>query len=71
MEGLFRRAEEYLKQGFSVIPVMLIPESGRKVALVDWKKYQLSPPTLEELKEWFIKADFPALRSGFMGIKWS
>ncbi len=64
MEGLFKKAEEYLKQGFSVIPVMLIPETGRKVALVDWKKYQLSPPPLEELKEWFIKADFPALKSG-------
>ncbi len=43
---------------------MAIPDTGRKVALVKWEKHQHRLPTLEELKEWFIKTDFPALKSG-------
>ena len=64
---LYSSAKEYLEQGFSVIPVALIKltdDKSRKPALVKWQEYQQRLPTLEELKEWFIKADFPALKSG-------
>lgn len=68
MEELLKAAEEYLREGFSVIPVALIrlPDGrSRKPALVDWKKYQLSPPTLEEVRSWFENPEqFEAIRKG-------
>jgi len=68
MEGLFRAAKDYLETGFSIIPVALIklPDGkSRKPALVDWKKYQLSPPTLEEVKAWLQNPEqFEAIRNG-------
>lgn len=36
---LYSAAKDYLEQGFSVIPIMSIPETGRKVALVKWQEY--------------------------------
>jgi hypothetical protein len=56
---LFNWAKEYLAQGFSVIPILIIPDEDRKVSLINWKQYQQSPPTLEQLKKWFIDLDFP------------
>ncbi len=68
MEGLLRAAKDYLETGFSIIPVALIklPDGkSRKPALVDWKKYQLSPPTLEEVKSWLQNPEqFEAIRNG-------
>lgn len=68
MSELLRWAEQYLQEGFSIIPVALIklPDGkSRKPALVDWKKYQLSPPTLEEVKSWFSNPEqFEAIRNG-------
>jgi len=65
---LLGAAEEYLKAGFSVIPVALIklPDGrSRKPALVDWERYQISPPTLEEIRGWFSNPNqFEAIRNG-------
>ena len=66
--SLIEFAEQYLREGFSVIPVALIKlpnDRSRKEALVSWKKYQLSPPTLEEVKGWFSNPEqFEAIRNG-------
>ena len=66
--NLLESAEQYLQEGFSVIPVALIklPDGkSRKPALVDWKKYQLSPPTLEEVKDWFSNpGQFEPIKNG-------
>jgi len=68
MEELFKAGKEYLERGFSIIPVALIKlpnGKSRKPALVDWKKYQQSPPTLEEVKSWFLNPEqFEAIRKG-------
>lgn len=68
MSTLLEHAKQYLQEGFSIIPVALIklPDGkSRKPALVDWKKYQQSPPTLEEVKSWFSNPEqFQAIRNG-------
>jgi len=65
MEELFSAAKDYLNQGFSVIPVMAIPETGRKVALVKWEEFQHRRPSLDEVRSWFLHPEqFPALRNG-------
>ncbi|ADB58659.1 bifunctional DNA primase/polymerase [Archaeoglobus profundus] len=69
MADLFEWAKHYLEQGFSVIPVIIVPPSennpkGNKISAVEWKEFQQRRPTLEELEKWFKHPDFPALRKG-------
>ncbi|GEM_PF-2595200 len=66
---LFSTAKEYLDQGFSVIPVIIVPASkenpkGDKISAIEWKEFQNRHPTLEELERWFKNPNFPALRGG-------
>ena len=70
LNELFKQAKEYVEHGFSVIPMIIVPESeyppkGNKVPAVEhWKEFQDRKPTLEELKEWFTNPNFKALRNG-------
>lgn len=67
MENLYNWAKYYLEQGFSVIPVIIVPISennpkGNKVSAIEWKEFQNRHPTLEEIGRWFKTPNFPALR---------
>ena len=66
--SLLESAKQYLQEGFSIIPVALIKlpnGKSRKPALVDWKKYQHSPPTLEAVNSWFSNPEqFEPIRNG-------
>ncbi len=69
MEELFYSAKEYLDQGFSVIPVIIVPASkenpkGNKISAIEWKEFQNRLPTLEEIERWFRNPNFPQLRGG-------
>lgn len=69
MQDLYSWAKYYLEQGFSVIPVIIVPISednpkGNKVAAIEWKEFQQRHPTLEEIESWFKNPNFPALRGG-------
>ncbi len=69
MEDLYNWAKYYLEQGFSVIPVIIVPISennpkGNKISAIEWKEFQNRHPTLEELEKWFKDPNFPALRGG-------
>ena len=46
---MFKIANEYLSQGFSVIPL----EPRGKKPIIKWQKYQERYATMEELKAWF------------------
>lgn len=50
---LLSAAREYLKAGFSVIPV----KGKDKVPLIKWTEYQKRPPTKDEIESWFRDHD--------------
>ncbi len=46
---MINRALQYLKQGFSVVPI--IP--GEKKVYVSWKEFQKRLPTEQEIRDWW------------------
>lgn len=53
MANLLKKAIDYHKQGWAVIPIPY----KKKAARVTWKKYQKTPPTEECIRNWFIKGN--------------
>ena len=55
MTFLLDAAKEYLKLGYSVLPVMITWDGQKfqKKPTVDWKKYQAEYATEEDLNKWF------------------
>ena len=59
---IFTAAEAYFTLGYSVIPLLGDTHPDRpKVAAVPWSAYQQSKPSLEQLRQWFLEDEFPAL----------
>lgn len=50
---MLKEALDYLKQGYSVIPL----HKRSKIASVEWKIYQSRLPTVDELVAWFDNRD--------------
>lgn len=46
---MLKQALEYLKQGYSVIPL----SKRSKIPAVEWKLYQSRKPTVDEVVKWF------------------
>lgn len=62
MNETLSQALKYLELGFSIIPIgdiTLSPEGKKNIVYpIAWTKYQTTPPTKEEVTEWFTTRGF-------------
>ncbi|MGB4253875.1 MAG: bifunctional DNA primase/polymerase [Minisyncoccales bacterium] len=63
-KSILATATDYLARGFSVIPI----SRRSKRPLVKWKRYQATPPTTEQVSQWFRHPVNLGLVTGYGGL---
>ena len=63
-KSILATATDYLARGFSVIPI----SRRSKRPLVKWKRYQATPPTTEQVRQWFRHPVNLGLVTGYGGL---